>query len=489
MAFSLRRLLGRARGGDVATANPGELPELEYAGGGVYMVRWPSSAQAYSPNSFQKDEQPLEPFKAMESSSVYSAVSIISQDVSRSRIRHLEENPRDGSVEPLRSDLWRTLRRPNSYQSRGDYWLSFMMNILLDGNSYAYAPRDRNGRHSNGIHIRPSTAMQPQIDPDTGAIFYRMTIFEADPLRALFPNDRTVTVPARDVIHARIFCYEHPLLGMSPLRAATFPVFHGRNIQKQQTELFSRRATPDGIISVKGSLPKGYAEKLRDAWQAQYSPGGDGGIAVIPGDASWHPTMISAGDAQLVEQYRTAVFDVARIYRIPSHMIGLTEQGGPQFNNAETLSRLYYNQCLGFWFEHIEACLDHQFNLPPEQLLEFDFEASLMRTDFEARVKAATGAVQGGIFTPNEARRRWRLPRHELGDELYMQRQMQPIGTPPEPAPAPGGGDDAATEELEDQVANLTRERLELSSDLGSAHQRIRALELELEAAAGGASS
>ena len=73
----------------------------------------------------------------------------------------------------------------------------------------------------------------------------------------------------------------------------------------------------------------------------------------------------------------------------------------------------------------------------------------MSRTDFKLRIEAYAKAVQGGIMSPNEARRRENLAPKEGGEDIYLQRQMTPlskieqaldneIGTPgPEQEPEP----------------------------------------------------
>lgn len=464
-------------------------------------VNWPTAASAYRPNNFQLASSPTAGFPAMTSSSVYAVVSVIAEDIARLKVHHKRSSEKNGAVRIKGSPIGQLMRRPNGYQSSSDFWLNLLMNLLLDGNGIAYTPRNRNGEVVSAHPIAPH-ASRPMIDPNTGALFYEISTPEIHPIRQVV-REPTFTVPARDVLHIRLFPFDSPLIGLSPLRAATYPVIHGMNIQQQQTDLFANDGLPNAVLSFKQKIAPKYAKELADAWRDRYRIGGKRGLAVVDGDASFLPMNVTARDAQLVEQYRLTVFDVARIYRVPPHMMGLSEQGGPSFNNAETLSRNYYNQCLGFWIEHIESALDRHFNLPEDEVVEFDFESSLMRTNFLDTVDALTKAVQGGVMTPDEARGRWRLPTQEGGDALYLQRQMRRIDEPdPElvvaPAPAPpdpsvearlqaaGERIDQARRERDserERAAGLALERMHLSAKLGSAESELATLRARLREA------
>ena len=94
---------------------------------------------------------------------------------------------------------------------------------------------------------------------------------------------------------------------------------------------------------------------------------------------------------------------------------------------------------------HVEVALDQFVGLNADSIgkgreyTEFDTRA-LLRSAFKDRIDGLARAVQGGIYSPNEARRLEGLPEAEDGDEPRVQQQVVPLSfatTPPEPPPAP----------------------------------------------------
>jgi phage portal protein BeeE len=129
-------------------------------------------------------------------------------------------------------------------------------------------------------------------------------------------------------------------------------------------------------------------------------------------------------DAQLIESYKLTVADVARVFRVPLAIVG--ELGGATLNNTETLIRHWLSTGLGFMLEHIELAFDVLFELPEDEFVAFDVEY-LLRADFAARMDGLVKAVQGGVYSPNEARRKEGLPAVAHGEEPRVQAQVVPL--------------------------------------------------------------
>jgi phage portal protein BeeE len=153
----------------------------------------------------------------------------------------------------------------------------------------------------------------------------------------------------------------------------------------------------------------------------------------------------------------------------------------PSYTNIEALNQQYYSQALQGPIESIEALLDEGLgtvNVPGRPIgslgTEFDLD-DLLRMDTATKVKTAAEGLKG-IFTPNEARKKFDLPPKEGGDAVYLQQQNfsiealdkrdqqdNPFSTatasPPTPAPTEDPEDAAATAQFS---ALLMKAQLEL---------------------------
>lgn len=375
------------------------------------------------PNWFQKGGKVPTTAAAKAHAAVYACVTILSQEVSRLRINHFLTKE-DGSRESLTgSAVTRVLRNPNHYQTRSDFFLFLMEQLLLTGNTYAYAERNDVGTVMK-LHPRPSNEVEPWVVPETGDIFYSLQSRDLDKdMVQEFPEK--FLVPARDVLHIKLTASGHPLVGETPLVGMAYAVPQGINIQRDSTSFFGRMSRPSGVLKTPNKIGAPAAMRLKEMWEKGLADNFSGRTAILDNGLEWQPLTMSAADAQLIEQYNMTVQDIAMVYRVPLYMLGdLTKA---TFNNVETLQKAFQAGSLGFYTEHIEAALDKFFGLDQKSYVEFDMERGIVRTELEARMSAYAKGVQGGLLTINEARALDNRPPVPGGDDVFLQRQNWPI--------------------------------------------------------------
>jgi len=351
---------------------------------------------------------------------VNACVNILSQEVAGLAINHWKVNPKTRARE-LQEDspAARLLRKPNDYQTRSDFWLYEIRNLLFTGNFMALA--ERNARQEVAqLHPTPARNCQPYINESTGDIFYRPGQFES----GLFSVSELVH--STNVLHVRINCNRHPLVGETPIAAVNFAGLTGNAIQQQVARFFANLARPSGVLMTPKSLVKKQIDELRDQFEAVSTGVNIGRIPVLHSDLKWEAVTMSAQDAETIKAYELTIADIAMAYRVPLFMLG--DMSKATFRNVETLMRLFYTSALRFYLEHIENALNALFEFDGErEYVEFDIESGLLRGDLRERIESYTKAVQGGLMTPNEARARESLPPVDGGDSLFLQRQMVPI--------------------------------------------------------------
>lgn len=379
------------------------------------------------PNWFQKGVSPPSQTDAMSHAGVAACVTILSQEVARLRVEHYQTQT-DGSRKKLQgSAVSRVLNRPNHYQTRSDFNLNLMRNLLLSGNAYAIAERNAQGTVI-ALHPRPSTTVQPWVIPDTGDIFYSVLDSDLDTgslVDMVNASPDKYLVPARNVLHVKLDTPGHPLVGVTPLTGCQYAVPQGIAIQRDSTSFFSRMSRPSGVLTTPKKLGKDAAKRLKEMWESGMADNFQGRTAVLDNELKWEPLTMSAGDSQLIEQYSMTVRDIAMVYRIPLFMLGdLTKA---TLTNAEAMQKTFQAGSLGFYTEHIEAALDQFFEIKSGEYIEFDMERGIVRTELETRTNAHAKSVISGLMTINEARALDHRPPVEGGDETYLQRQNWPI--------------------------------------------------------------
>lgn len=349
---------------------------------------------------------------------VYACWSIIAQEISRVPLVHRRTAP-DCTRETITDKApARVLRNPNRYQTRSDFLLYIARSLLSDGNAYAIARR--NSRFEiDSLHPVPPAACWPHVDPTTGDVYYRVNASSSHPGAI----DGGLWYPARDILHIRLFTPNDPLVGETPLVAAAGPIVAGAQINNQMRAFFSNMARPSGIIRHPRRLDEPTIRRLKETFMAAATGGRAGEPVVFTEGMDWTALTMNAVDAQLVESFRLTERQIAQIYRVPQFLLG----EDAKFNTVEQLTKFFINSGLGFYFDHISDSLTKLFALPANEEIHFDYEAALLRADFETRMRALEHATRSGVYSPNEARAREGLGPVEHGNEPRVQQQLVPL--------------------------------------------------------------
>nr|WP_274709095.1 phage portal protein [Variovorax sp. S12S4] len=173
----------------------------------------------------------------MSHPAVFSCVTVISNDIGKLRTRLMKVDA-DGIWKEAQSAAYSpVLRRPNSYQNHIQFRQWWIISKLVWGNAYILKIRDGRGVVI-GMYILDPGLVMPMIAPD-GTIFYQLA---QDNLSGL--QLPTVFVPASEIIHDRMNCLFHPLVGVSPLFSAALPASSGLEILKDSQRFFKQGPSP-----------------------------------------------------------------------------------------------------------------------------------------------------------------------------------------------------------------------------------------------------
>lgn len=351
------------------------------------------------------------------SSAVYACVNRVANDIGKLRFKLVRKA--DGIWEEVeRSPLAKVLRKPNAYQNQIQFREDWITSKLLYGNAYALKRRDNRGV-VDGLWVLDPRRVEALVS-ESGDVFYRITLNQSENLLPSEYPEGQITVPQREVIHDRMNCLHHPLIGTSPLYAAMRAAAHGLSIQQNSAAFFENLSRPGGILKLPAGISNEDAEKFKLDWRTGFSGFHAGRVAVVGADVTYEPLYINASDSQLLEQLKWTAETVCSVFNVPAYMVGVGPL--PTYNNIEALQQQYYSQCLQSLIEQMELCLDEGLELPEGTGTELDLEA-LMRMDTATRYKAHTDAVGGGWMTPNEARRKEDLPPVVGGDACFLQQQ------------------------------------------------------------------
>ena len=322
------------------------------------------------------------------------------------------------------SALSDALHKPNNYQTRSDFFLNVVYQLLEHGNAYIVTSENR--EHMFMLDARMT---QPQRSAETGDVFYSTGGAFAE----MMDVDGTVMIPERYVGHLRLHTPYDPLIGVTPIQAAAASVAANNAITGHQATFFTNMSRPSGVLTTELDLTKDQMVMLREAWNEQSKSLNSGGVPILANGLKWNSMSLSNQDAEMVAALKFTVEDISRVFGVPLMMINSMENA--TFDNAETLMRYWMATGLGFLVNHIEVCIADLYRLPKQQGVELDTEV-LLRSDLQARMEAMGVGVTKGIYSPNEARQKEGLPPVKGGEMPRVQQQMVPLDwEEPEPAP------------------------------------------------------
>lgn len=395
-------------------------------------------------------------------SAVYACISLRSEDIGKLRCRLMEYS--DGTQ--VWSEVTRTnpfaavLLKPNAYQTRQQFFTQWELWKLLYGNFYALKERDARGIVVNMYPLDPRY-VTPLV-ADDGSVFYELR------QDYLANTPEGVRVPSSEIIHDRCITPFHPLIGVSPIYACGASATQGIRIQANSEAFFANMSRPSGQLTSPNPITAAMAKQLKVDFETNFGGGNLGRLLVTGNGLQYQAMTIPADDAQLIEQLRFTVEDVARTFRVPLHK--LAAGPAPSLPNLGALNQDYYAQALQPDIEAIEALLDEGLNLHKVRDktygVEFDLEG-LLRTDPLTRADTMEKRARAGVYAPNEQRRSENLEPVPGGESPYLQQQnyslaalakrdaqddpFGPKNPPPQPAlPAPAEGDKPNADDSDD---------------------------------------
>ncbi|HGJ5883397.1 phage portal protein [Arsenophonus sp.] len=342
---------------------------------------------------------------------IFACITLIASDISKLPLL-LKKQDNNGIWLEENNPLISVFKKPNSLQTRNQFFENWLNSKLSTGNAYIFKGRTRQGK-INSLHVLDPSRITPLISDD-GEVFYQVSADNVSGIKG------AITVPGTEIIHDRFNCLYHPLVGLPPIYACAMAASQGTAIMKNATRLFINGGKPGGIIEIPGKLSEDAARKLKNDWESSYGGENAGKTAIITEGAKYNPTSVSPVDSQLVEQLGLTAEICCSVFHVPLYKIGLGQV--PSYNNVEALDQQYYSQCLQAHIEAIEVLLVEGLELPEKHKIEFDLNA-LLRMDTSTRFKTYHDAIKGGWLAPNEVRKRENLLPVEGGNTPYLQQQ------------------------------------------------------------------
>lgn len=350
---------------------------------------------------------------AMQVSAFWACARLISETVASLpivfyRVQGKQRTPDDSH--PLYSVL---AMKPNRYQTRVDFFLTLVLNLVTNGNAYAQITRNGQGQIVSLLPLM-SAQMEVRLLSD-GSVAYQYT------------NSAGVTVLAESSIwHIKLF--GNGIVGLSPLGYATNSIAIAQASEDRVSQVFRNGAKPTGVLMVDAALNREQRAEIRNSF-ADLAEGNDDSLIVLDKFMKYEQVSMSPQDIELLASRRFQVEDIARFMGVPSVLINDTQSTTAWGSGIQQIIEGWYKLGLRPYLENIE--LSARIHLLPAAErrsweIELDFDA-LLRADMLARFDAYQKAINGGFATPNEVRQAEGWRDQPGGDTLLVNGTMVPI--------------------------------------------------------------
>lgn len=355
-------------------------------------------------------------FTAMQTTAVYSCVRILSEAIASLPL-HVYRYKGAGKERVFDHPLYHILHdEPNSEMTSFVFRETLMSHLLIWGNAYAQIIRDGAGRV---VALYPLLPNKMTVYRDkNGEIYYAYT--RSSDENPNFKEYGTVMLRREDVLHIPGLGFDG-LMGYSPIAMARNAVGMTIACEEYGASFFANGANPGGVLEHPGVLKD--PAKVRDSWNSVYQGSGNAHrIAVLEEGMKYQQIGIPPEEAQFLETRKFQINEIARLYRIPPHMVGDLEKSS--FSNIEQQSLEFVKYTLDPWVIRWEQALAQSLLLPEEKkqyFIKLNVDG-LLRGDYQSRMTGYATARQNGWMSANDIREMEDLNpiAPEEGGDLYL---------------------------------------------------------------------
>ena len=353
---------------------------------------------------------------AMQMTAVYSCVRILSEAVASLPIHVYKYNDSGGKEKTLDHPLYFLLHdEPNPEMTSFVFRETLMTHLLLWGNAYAQIIRNGKGEV---IGLYPLMPDRMQVDRDEhGQLYYEYNLSSDD---APTMKGSTVVLKPSDVLHVPGLGFDG-LVGYSPIAMAKNAIGLAIAAEEYGSKFYANGAAPSGVLEHPGTLKD--PSKVRDSWNEAFGGSSNSHkVAVLEEGLKYTPISISPNEAQFLETRKFQINEIARIFRVPPHMVGDLEKSS--FSNIEQQSLEFVKYTLEPWLVRWEQSMARVLISPSDKsqyFIKFNVDG-LLRGDYQSRMSGYATARQNGWMSANDIRELENLDRipAEDGGDLYL---------------------------------------------------------------------
>lgn len=353
---------------------------------------------------------------AMQMTAVYSCVRILSEAVASLPLHVYKYNDSGGKEKALDHPLYFLLHdEPNPEMTSFLFRETAMCHLLLFGNSYSQIIRNGKGEI---IALYPLMPDRMEVNRDEkGQLYYQYQLMQDD---APTMKGQTVLLKPSDVLHIPGLGFDG-LVGYSPIAMAKNAIGLAIAAEEYGAKFYANGAAPSGVLEHPGVIKD--PSRVRQSWVNTFGGSANSNkVAVLEEGMKYTPISINPSDAQFLETRKFQINEIARIFRVPPHLVGDLEKSS--FSNIEQQSLEFVKYTLEPWIIRWEQGIKRSLMTADEKsryFVKFNVDG-LLRGDYQSRMNGYAVARQNGWMSANDIRELENLDRisEEDGGDLYL---------------------------------------------------------------------
>jgi HK97 family phage portal protein len=353
---------------------------------------------------------------AMQTTAVYACVRVLAEAIASLPL-HTYRYTDKGKEKAQDHNLYYLLHsEPNPEMTSFVFRETLMGHLLLWGNAYAQIIRDGRGKVIALYPLMPDKMTVERTEK--GELFY---LYNKEGTNYLLRSDEVLHIPGLGF---------DGLIGYSPIAMAKNAIGMAIATEEYGAKFFANGANPGGVLEHPGVVKD--PSKIRESWNAVYQGSGNAHrIAVLEEGMKFQSIGIPPEQAQFLETRKFQLNEIARIFRVPPHMVGDLERSS--FSNIEQQSLEFVMYTLDPWVIRWEQAIQRALFSPAEKKEHFvKFNVNgLLRGDYQSRMQGYAVGRQNGWLSADDIRELEdmnKLPEGSGGSTYLVNGNMVDIG-------------------------------------------------------------
>lgn len=356
---------------------------------------------------------------ALAITTMQACVTLLAESIAQLPVDIYRRDANGGREIAADHPLYPLLRfAPNPWQTPFEYREFSQTSCGLDGNSFSFIERKPDGR---------PVALYP-LDP------LKVQVLKGPDLMPYFRIGGQDPLPQRMIHHVR-WVTLNGYTGLSPIILHKDAIGKAIATSRYSSRSFANGAALAGVLQrpKEATAIKDQREidRIIEAWGKKFGGSDNAGkVALLQEGMTFEPLSMTNVDAQLIDSMKLSSLEMARIYKVPPHMVGELDRATN--NNIEHQGIQFVVYTLLSWVKRHEQAMMRDLLVGDERekyYIEFNFSA-LLRGDQKTRYQAYAIGRQWGWLSINDIRRLENMPPVEGGDTYLQPLNMSDIANP-----------------------------------------------------------